>query len=94
MAEKRISQVQRKTNETDIALSLNLDGNGKQNISTGIGFFDHMLNSFATHAGFGLELKVKGDLYVDEHHTVEDTGIVLGKAFSQILNSTVIAQLY
>lgn len=80
----RQTQISRKTKETDISLSLCLEG-GSISIDTGIGFFDHMLNSFATHAGFGLELKVKGDLYVDEHHTVEDTGIVLGKAFSQIL---------
>ena len=80
----RRTQISRKTKETDISLSLCLEG-GNISIDTGIGFFDHMLNSFATHAGFGLELKVKGDLYVDEHHTVEDTGIVLGKAFSQIL---------
>ena len=75
MAEKRISQVQRKTNETDIALSLNLDGNGKQNISTGIGFFDHMLSGFTRHGFFDLDLQVKGDLEVDCHHTIEDTGI-------------------
>ena len=72
MAEKRISQVQRKTNETDIALSLNLDGNGKQNISTGIGFFDHMLSGFTRHGFFDLDLQVKGDLEVDCHHTIED----------------------
>lgn len=80
----RQTEISRKTKETDIKLSLCLEG-GDISIDTGIGFFDHMLNSFATHAGFGLELEVKGDLYVDEHHTVEDTGIVLGKAFSQIL---------
>ena len=85
MAEKRISQVQRKTNETDIALSLNLDGNGKQNISTGIGFFDHMLSGFTRHAIFDLDLQVKGDLEVDCHHTIEDTGIVLGNAIRKAL---------
>ncbi len=74
----------RKTKETDIKLSLNLDG-GVVSVDTGIGFFDHMLNAFATHGGFGLELTVKGDLEVDEHHTIEDTGIVLGKAFSVAL---------
>lgn len=74
----------RKTKETDIKLSLNLDG-GVVSVDTGIGFFDHMLNAFATHGGFGLELTVKGDLEVDEHHTIEDTGIVLGKAFSNAL---------
>ena len=76
----RQTEISRKTKETDINLSLCLEG-GDISIDTGIGFFDHMLNSFATHAGFGLKLTVKGDLYVDEHHTVEDTGIVLGKAF-------------
>ena len=85
MAEKRISQVQRKTNETDIALSLNLDGNGKQNISTGIGFFDHMLSGFARHGFFDLDLQVKGDLEVDCYHTIEDTGIVLGNAIRKAL---------
>lgn len=80
----RESSVSRKTKETDINLSLNLDG-GDVEISTGIGFFDHMLNSFATHGGFGLKVDVKGDLNVDDHHTVEDTGIVLGIAFSEAL---------
>jgi imidazoleglycerol-phosphate dehydratase len=80
----RSAYVERKTKETDIKLKLNLDG-GDIKIDTGIGFFDHMLNSFATHGRFGLEVSVKGDLYVDEHHTVEDTGIVLGKAFAEAL---------
>lgn len=80
----RTASVERKTNETDIRLWLSLDG-GDIKIDTGIGFFDHMLNSFAAHGGFGLELSVKGDLEVDEHHTVEDTGIVLGKAFCEAL---------
>lgn len=80
----RTANVERKTKETDIKLKLNLDG-GDIKINTGIGFFDHMLNSFATHGGFGLELDVKGDLYVDEHHTVEDTGIALGMAFEEAL---------
>lgn len=81
----RCATVERKTKETDIRLSLNLDG-GKIFIDTGIGFFDHMLNSFATHGRFGLEVTVNGDLNVDEHHTIEDTGIVLGKAFADALS--------
>lgn len=85
MAEKRITQVQRKTNETDIIISLNLDGSGKQNISTGIGFFDHMLSGFTRHGFFDLDLDVKGDLEVDCHHTIEDTGIVLGNAIREAL---------
>ena len=85
MAEKRITQVQRKTNETDIIISLNLDGSGKQNISTGIGFFDHMLSGFTRHGFFDLNLDVKGDLEVDCHHTIEDTGIVLGNAIREAL---------
>ena len=80
----RYVELNRKTKETDIKLSLNLDG-GDINVDTGIGFFDHMLISFATHGGFGLDVKVKGDLSVDDHHTVEDTGIVLGQAFEQAL---------
>lgn len=75
----------RKTKETDIELSLNLDGRGHNNIRTGIGFFDHMLNSFATHAGFDLLIQVRGDLEVDGHHTVEDAGIVLGDAFAKAI---------
>lgn len=80
----RTATIARKTNETDINLSLNLDG-GNVSISTGIGFFDHMLNSFAVHGGFGLELVCDGDLRVDGHHSVEDTGIVLGRAFASAL---------
>lgn len=80
----RSVELNRKTKETDINLSLNLDG-GETVIDTGIGFFDHMLNSFAVHGGFGLKVKVKGDLEVDDHHTIEDTGIVLGQAFSKAL---------
>ena len=78
----RTAQETRKTKETDVAVSLSLDG-GTVDISTGIGFFDHMLHAFAVHGGFGLQVKTIGDLYVDGHHTVEDTGIVLGKAFAQ-----------
>lgn len=81
----RTSEITRKTKETDITLKLCLDG-GEVKIDTGIGFFDHMLNSFATHGGFGLEISAKGDLEVDGHHTVEDVGIVLGKAFNEALS--------
>lgn len=80
----RTSAQNRKTGETDISVSLSLDG-GDSRISTGIGFFDHMLNSFAVHGGFGLAVSAAGDLNVDCHHTVEDTGIVLGKAFAEAL---------
>lgn len=80
---ERIASINRKTKETDIFLVLNLDGSGKAEIDTGIGFFDHMLNSFARHGMFDLTLRVKGDLEVDTHHTVEDTGIVLGTAIRQ-----------
>ena len=78
----RTISLQRKTRETDINIKLSLDGR-EVKIDTGIGFFDHMLNSFAVHGGFGLIVKAKGDLQVDCHHTIEDVGIVLGKAFSQ-----------
>ena len=76
----RQAEVTRKTGETDITIRLNLDGTGKTSIQTGIGFFDHMLNSFARHGLFDLEVQAKGDLEVDCHHTIEDTGIVLGQA--------------
>lgn len=82
----RSATIERKTKETDIKLSINLDG-GEISVSTGIGFFDHMLTSFATHAGFGLVAVVNGDLDVDDHHTVEDTGIVLGKAMEKCLGN-------
>ena len=80
----RTSNIQRNTKETKINIELNLDG-GDVDISTGIGFFDHMLTAFGVHGGFGLRVEVKGDLDVDTHHTAEDTGIVLGKAFKQAL---------
>lgn len=80
----RMADVTRETKETSIAVSLILDG-GECSISTGIGFFDHMLTAFAVHGGFGLALKADGDLDVDGHHTVEDTGIVLGQAFAKSL---------
>ena len=80
----RKAEIERNTKETRIKVSLCLDG-GDVNISTGIGFFDHMLTAFAVHGGFGLDVKVDGDLEVDTHHTVEDTGIALGMAFKQAL---------
>ena len=73
----------RTTKETDITVTLNLDGTGKTEIDTGIGFFDHMLNAFARHGFFDLDVEVEGDLYVDCHHTIEDVGIVLGEAIKQ-----------
>ena len=76
----RVATITRKTNETDIDLTLNLDGTGVARVDTGIGFFDHMPISFAKHGFFDLDLTVKGDLFVDCHHTIEDTGIVLGQA--------------
>ncbi len=81
----RSTTVERKTKETDISIILNLDGTGKSEIDTGIGFFDHMLEGFAKHGFFDLKVKVKGDLNVDGHHTVEDTGIVLGQAIKEAL---------
>ncbi len=80
---KRTAQVDRKTGETDISLGLCLDGSGKAMIHTGIGFFDHMMDAFTRHGLFDMELMANGDLYVDGHHTVEDTGIVLGQAIKE-----------
>ncbi len=80
METKRTAELTRKTKETDILLSLRLDGSGIAEVDTGIGFFDHMLDGFARHGLFDLKAKVKGDLIVDCHHTVEDTGIILGTA--------------
>ena len=79
----RISEIQRTTKETDIRLTLNLDGSGTSKISTGIGFFDHMLDAFARHGFFDLAVSVRGDLEVDTHHTIEDVGIVLGQAIAK-----------
>ena len=79
----RIATIKRKTKETDISVTLDLDGAGIPEISTGIGFLDHMLEGFAKHGFFDLECVVEGDLHVDGHHTVEDTGIVLGQAIAQ-----------
>lgn len=81
----RESTLKRKTTETDIEIYLNLDGNGKSNIDTGIGFFDHMLTLFACHSGFDLNVVCKGDLSVDGHHTVEDVGIALGNLLAKTL---------
>ena len=81
----RASEIKRKTNETDIELYLNLDGNGTSNIDTGCGFLNHMLTLFSKHARYDLNVKCVGDTDVDYHHTVEDIAIVLGKAFSQAL---------
>ncbi|MBQ3339852.1 MAG: imidazoleglycerol-phosphate dehydratase HisB [Atopobiaceae bacterium] len=81
----RQSTIKRTTKETDIAITLTLDGTGETDISTGIGFFDHMLNSFGRHGMFDLDVTAKGDLFVDGHHTVEDAGIVLGQAFAKAL---------
>ena len=85
--DQRIVVQKRTTHETDIALTLNLDGSGKSQIETGIAFFDHMLDQIARHGNMDLDLKVKGDLAVDEHHTIEDTAIVLGEAFSAALGN-------
>lgn len=81
----RTASIARKTAETDIQLSLDLDGKGAANISTGCGFLDHMLTLFAAHGKFDLQISCKGDIWVDDHHTVEDVGICLGKAFAEAL---------
>jgi imidazoleglycerol-phosphate dehydratase len=85
MAANRTAEVVRKTKETQIRVRLDLDGTGKSTIATGVGFFDHMLESFARHAGIDLEVETKGDLHIDMHHTVEDTGIVIGQAVKEAL---------
>lgn len=82
---ERQADVTRKTKETDISVALNLDGSGKSSIDTGIGFFNHMLDGFARHGFFDLDIKIKGDLQVDGHHSVEDAGIVLGTAIKEAL---------
>jgi len=82
---KRIAEVHRKTTETDIRLRLELDGTGKADVATGIGFFDHMLEQLARHASFDLFLEARGDLHIDGHHTVEDVGICLGEALHDAL---------
>jgi imidazoleglycerol-phosphate dehydratase len=82
---KRLSEVNRKTKETEISIKLNLNGKGKHEISTGIPFFDHMLTLFAVHGFFDLSIEAKGDIEVDFHHTIEDIGLVLGDAFDKAL---------
>jgi imidazoleglycerol-phosphate dehydratase len=83
---KRVSTITRNTKETQIQLNLNLDGSGNSSIETGIGFFNHMLEAFTKHGFFDLTLKVQGDLQVDSHHTIEDTGIVLGSAIKEAIS--------
>ncbi|MCW1148742.1 bifunctional histidinol-phosphatase/imidazoleglycerol-phosphate dehydratase HisB [Flavobacterium lacisediminis] len=85
--DERTASISRITNETDIAISLNLDGTGKSNINTGISFFDHMLDQIARHGQMDLDIQVKGDLEVDEHHTIEDTAIALGEVFAKALGN-------
>ncbi len=82
----RVATVGRDTKETQIKVTLDLDGTGVSTIGTGVGFFDHMLESFARHGGFDLTVETKGDLHIDMHHTVEDTGIVIGQAFNKALD--------
>lgn len=79
------AHIKRTTKETDIDVKIRFDNQGKADIDTGIGFFDHMLTALSVHSGISMDIKVKGDLHVDGHHTVEDTGIVLGKAFNEAL---------
>ena len=81
----RQASASRTTRETDISISINLDGTGTYANNTGIGFFDHMLDLFARHGQFDLTVNVEGDLHIDDHHTVEDTGIVLGQVFAEAL---------
>lgn len=85
MTQQRQSSIHRQTSETDIQLTLNIDGTGYSEINTGIGFFDHMLTALTKHSLFDLKLTVKGDLHIDDHHSVEDTGIAFGQAFRQAI---------
>lgn len=85
MNQPRTATVSRQTGETDIEISLTIDGSGQADIATGVGFLDHMLHALARHARFDLTVRAKGDLHIDEHHTVEDVGIVLGRALAQAL---------
>jgi len=86
MSANRTAEVVRQTKETQIRVRLDLDGTGKSQIVTGVGFFDHMLESFSRHGGIDLEVETKGDLHIDMHHTVEDTGIVIGQAVMKALD--------
>lgn len=94
MQKGRTAEVKRKTSETDITLFLNLDGSGKAEVSTGIGFLDHMLTLFSRHGLFDLSVEASGDLAVDEHHLIEDTGIVIGKAINQALGQKISIERY
>ena len=89
MAKARVAKIKRKTRETDIQIKLNIDGRGKSKVDTGIAFLNHMLELFAQHGLFDLEVKAKGDLAVDLHHTNEDLGICLGEAFNQALGKRI-----
>jgi len=82
---ERSAEVSRKTKETEIAVSLDVDGTGKSDISTGVGFFDHMLDQLSRHSLIDMTVRAKGDLHIDDHHTVEDTGIVIGQALAKAL---------
>ncbi len=84
MAERR-AEISRKTNETSVSVRVDIDGTGKSKISTGVGFFDHMLDQLSRHSLIDMEIDVKGDLHIDDHHTVEDTGIAIGQAISKAL---------
>ena len=81
----RTGTIERNTKETQIKISVSLDGKGKADIDTGVGFFDHMLTALSVHSGISMDIKVRGDLHVDCHHTIEDTGIALGQALGQAL---------
>jgi len=85
VSEGRSARIARKTNETDISVSVAIDGTGRASMETGVGFFDHMLDQLARHSMSDIDVRAKGDLHIDDHHTVEDTGIALGQAFSKAL---------
>ncbi|MEN0020194.1 MAG: imidazoleglycerol-phosphate dehydratase HisB [Planctomycetota bacterium] len=89
MTDQRSASIQRKTSETDITLTLHLDGSGKADIATGLGFLDHMIHALTKHARLDLTLKCTGDLHIDDHHTVEDCAIALGRAFNDCLSDRV-----